>query len=856
MKKDITVVLDGNSLAYRAFYALPNLRNSAGDPCGAVFGFCKMILHIITKLEPKYIVVAFDAGKHTFRHNFFNEYKGTRKPTPEELKKQFGAIKNLLQAMNIKYVEIPEIEADDIIGSVSKQFEGEKILVSGDRDLLQLVSDDTQVWLTKKGMTEILEVNAQVLMQEFGVTASEVIDKKAIMGDSSDNIPGVRGIGATRALSLIQKYHTLDNIYEHIDEITGKTKEYLIDGKDMAYLSRLLGTIRTNVKLTVDRLECEYDFPFNNEVYNMLKYYEFKSIISQTEYFNLVEAKDATNTSYNTMNINTLEDFEKLYNEIIKTKEIGSYVKDDCWYVSNNDIEYLVDLNLLTNFEGLNITKKILSDENILKIMFDVKSDMHFFEQYNIEINNYFDVSLAIYLVNESENVTEFEKVELHDNLNFLTPASNLKLLKDMLLVKLEERNQIDLYYDIELKLVKVLYDMETVGVAVDLESIKQFSAQYKEELEKLKLDIYKSVNQEFNLNSPKQLSKILFEDLKLTCRNKKNTAVETLEEMINQHEVISLILRYRKISKLVSTYLEGMLPYVKEEKNVEEFSLNANVNNKIHTTFTQTYTSTGRLSSREPNLQNIPIRDEESKILRAMFIPSHKNGKIMSADYNQIELRLMAIFSKDEHLLADFKNKIDVHSAVASKIFNIDVKDVKSSQRRIAKAVNFGIIYGISSFGLAKNINSTRVEAQEFIDRYFQLYPDVKKYMENSIEIAREKGYAQTFKNRIRHIPELTSSNFTLRTFGERVALNMPLQGSASDIIKMAMINVHNALEEKRLKSKIILQIHDEILLDVYPGEEKICEQILEEYMVNIVNFELPLEVSIGIGDNWLECK
>ncbi len=838
------VVIDGNSLVFRAFYGLPPLNNKLGEPCGAIYGFSKMLINIIEKLQPKYMVIAFDAGKHTFRHDIFDGYKGTRKPMPEELALQLAPLKALLKEMGIKVVEIKDIEADDLIGSTVKKFLRPSIVVSGDRDLLQLVDEKTTVWLTQKGITDILEVNIPTLKEKYGIEPYQVIEMKSIMGDTSDNIPGVKGIGEKTALKLLDSYSTLDGIYEHIDEIKGKTQQLLIEQKEMAYISKTLATIKTDVELDYNIEDCTYDFPFNSNVFEMMKRFEFNTIINRKDLFVASEEVQIQQHNYTQKQIETVEDAKSLFEEIKDKKTFAMFMTEKEVSFAVEKTEYTLDNLLFLNGEVLLNLKQILEDEKVEKVLFDTKEMKHYFYNLNTSINNFFDVSLAVYVANESEGMQRFETIEKSKGLDENFPACNLLQTKKDLTATLKERDQWQLYQDIELKLVDVLFEMEVNGIKISVDEIAGLSEKYKQESIYLETKIYNLAGGEFNIKSPKQLMKVLFEDLKLSYKGKKSTNVEVLESIKDQNEIVELILRYRKINKLISTYLDGMLPYVDAKTS------------KIHTTYIQNFTATGRLSSREPNLQNIPVRDEESKNLRKLFVSSFVGGSIMSADYNQIELRLMAIFSGDENLLKDFNNQVDVHSMTASKIFEIEPSAVTPQQRRVAKAVNFGIIYGISDYGLSQSIKCSPKEAKEFIAKYFYHYPTVKTYMDKSIEFAKENGFTKTCFNRIRHIPEIKSTNFMIRQFGERVALNMPLQGSASDIIKLAMIKVQNAIKEQKLKSKLILQIHDELILDVCPGEEEKCRQLLKDNMTSVVNFVLPLEVSISYGATWFDCK
>ena len=569
--------------------------------------------------------------------------------------------------------------------------------------------------------------------------------------------------------------------------------------------------------------------------------FDFKTITNKKEFFLSTEKVSENQIQYESILIQDFEQFEDLVQEIKKFGKFSMHITSQSIHFAYDNKEYILDNLVVNNMLFYSLVGELLEDENVEKILFDVKSCKHYFKALNFKIINFFDVSLAVYLTNESEGLLELDKVLEQKGLSIEFSACNLIAIKNELITILKERNQWSLYYDVELKLVDVLFDMEIAGVKVDVNEIKNLSLKYNQECYVLIEKVRQLVGYDFNLNSPKQLQQVLFEDLKLVYKGKKSTSVEVLEAIEDQHEIVPLILRYRKINKLLTTYLDGMLPYVKAE-------------DKIHTTFLQNFTSTGRLSSREPNLQNIPVRDDESKELRKLFVSSFENGYIMSADYNQIELRLMAILSQDKNLLNDFNHKIDVHSMTASKIFGTLPEEVTQTQRRMAKAVNFGIIYGISEYGLAKNISITPKEAKEFIAKYFELYPQVKNYMDESVEFAKQNGYAVSYFNRIRHIPEINSSNYMVRMFGERVALNMPLQATASDIIKMAMIRVASALKDNNLKSKLILQIHDELLVDVYPSEIEKVKEILQQEMTSVAKFCLPLEVSLSYGKNWFD--
>ena len=837
---DKLFIIDGNSLVFRAFYALPPMFNSSRTPTNAAFGFFKMLINIIVKNKPKYMAVAFDAGKHTFRHNLFAEYKGTRKPMPDDLRVQLPIIKDLLKQMNITTIEIPEIEADDIIGSLSKKYDINKTLISGDRDLLQLITDDCSVWLTQKGLTEIADLNPTTLKEKYGVTPNQVIEMKAIMGDTSDNIPGVKGIGEKGALKLVTEYGNLDNIYQNIDNISGKAKTLLQEQKDMAYISRQLATIKTDCQLDYKLEDLLYDFPFNMEVKQAFKQLEFKNLLDKEEYF-VTDIVSAGENNFVHQQVESLEEKTDILNKILSQTQVGVLLDDTGFCFAVEETEYqFVHLDL-GNPEIYSLIKNILQNPKIEKVVHDAKLLMHQLESFDIKLNNFYDVSLAYYLLGLTDKDLQLNNL-LNTNGVSNCPTVGLLKLMELSLAQLKSMNMLDLYYNLELKLVTVLYEMECDGITVDEQTIKLLNQKYIEEQKLLVEQIYQLSGYEFNVNSPKQLQELLFDILKLQYKGKKGTSVDVLEALQDQHPIVEKIIRYRKVAKIVSTYLEGLLPYIRK--------------GKIHTTFIQTATATGRLSSREPNLQNIPVRTEEGRELRKLFASSFEDGVIVSADYSQIELRLLAHFSKDENLVTAFNENKDIHATTASRVFGVDLSAVDSSMRRMAKAVNFGIIYGISEFGLAKNVGMTSKEAREFIAKYFTLYPMVKQYMDKNIEDAKLNGYASTLLGRIRYIPELNSSTYPVRLFGERVAMNMPLQGTASDIIKMAMINVQNAIKSQGLKSKLILQIHDELIVDTAKDEvEKVCK-ILKQEMENVTKLAVHLTVDVNYGKSWFEAK
>lgn len=852
--KDKLVIIDGNSLINRAFYALPQLANAEGVISNGVFGFATILVKIITEIKPKYICVALDYGKHTFRTDMYAEYKGTRKGTPEELKSQFPILRDMLSAMGIQHIEKEGIEADDIIGTLTRRFDTENIVVTGDKDSFQLINDNTWVMFTKRGVTETINYDQAQLFNDYGLKPFQIVELKSLMGDSSDNIPGVSGVGEKTALSLLYKYETLDNVYNHIDEITGKLKEKLVNSKEMAYLSHTLATIDTNCDFECTLEDCEYQFPFNEEVLKFFKRYQFNSLLKKSNLFEESQPKTFEyEKSIEQYNIDSLDIVQQISNEIKKEKKVYLNLSGGVSiFVNNREYNLSEKVDLLTPtiecsdlFNGL---KDVFEDETIEKCVFDYKSILHTLKKYNVGLNNVsFDVYLARYLINNNNKSNiSFEDLLIENNLNLNYRAYNLKSLEEMYVDNLNQLQLTNLYKDIELPLTKVLYNMEIVGFKIDQDVLYQLDSKFDTELKQVSNEIYDLADCEFNLNSPKQLGEVLFDKMNLYHGNnkKKSTGIDVLNSLKNDHPIIEKIIRYRQISKLYSTYIKSFEELINKDTG------------KIYTTFNQTLTSTGRLSSSDPNLQNIPVRSEEGKELRKMFVPSTSDGYIVSADYSQIELRLLASFCGDEKLIEAFRRGDDIHALTASHVFGVDLKDVTSQMRRDAKAINFGIIYGISDYGLSQNIGSTRKAAKEYIDTYFLKYPLVKKYMDDNVEYCKKNGYIKTYFGRIRFIPEINNSNYNIRQLGERCAMNMPLQGSASDIIKLAMIRVYNRMKDENLQSKLILQIHDELIVDCVKSELEKVTTILKEEMENVVDLKVKLEVNVSYGKDWYEAK
>ncbi len=831
---DKLLIVDGNSIANRAFYALPFLSNHNGQPSGAVFGFANILIKIIGELSPTHLVIAFDHARKTFRNEIYPEYKMQRKSTPEELISQFPLIKQMLSAMNIKTIEESGIEADDIIGSISKSCDCTKIILSGDRDLLQLIDDNTSVWLTKKGVSEVDKVDKDKIKEEFEITPEQVIELKALMGDTSDNIPGVSGVGEKTAKALILEYGSLDNVYKNIESIRPKLQEKLINDKEIAYISKTLATIKTDCDINFNLEECKIVYPLPISAYNFFKEMDFTSLVRNKLLFSEETTDESTNNVTERVKL-TKENLDKL-----------NSLKSDYFCYNLSDMEFIIDgtiyyLDKVIDMfsDGLDVDEVILSlkpifeNDKALKITASAKQDMHLLCKYGIKLNNYFDLAVGDYIINAG--LKQASNFSLED---YLDKYNSLK--------KQISENKLDIIYeDIEKPLIEILFNMERDGFRVNRERLFELDKEYSEKLEKLTKEIYSEAGEEFNINSPKQVAHILFDKLGIkSYNNKKQSTKAGILEELRHIPLVDNILTYRKFAKLKNTYIDVYEKLTSESGDV------------IHTTFNQTLTSTGRLSSSEPNLQNIPTRDDYGKNLRKIFVSKFGGGKIISADYNQIELRLLADMSGEEDLIKSYKEGRDIHSLTASQIFNVDIDKVTPLERREAKAVNFGIIYGISEYGLSQNIKITVDSAKKYISSYFSRYPKVKEFMDNNVAFAKEKGYAVTKFGRIRKIPEINSSKYNIRMFGERVAMNMPLQGTASDIIKLAMIRVAKSLKDKNLKSQLILQIHDELIIDTYPGEEEVVKTVLKEAMENVATLNVPLVVSMGEGESLYDCK
>ena len=855
---DSLVLIDGNSLINRAFYATPLLTTSDGTPTNAVYAFVNMLIKLISDVKPRYMLVAFDRKEPTFRHKMYAEYKGTRKPMPKELRPQIDLLKGVLDTLGIARYEQAGIEADDILGTLSRMFNVYSVIVTGDKDSFQLVNKQTEVLFTKRGISDVEIYNNDNFTEKTGITPPQIIDLKSLMGDNSDNIPGVSGVGEKTALNLVQTYGTLENLYEHTSELKGKLKERIETSKEIAELSKTLATIDTkvNIPLTLDKLE--YKFPFPAEVKDLFIKLEFKNLLKKESAF--YTEKNVTDNNGDAANP-TVGNFYKLKSgdklpAFDNNKKIAIVYEGDI-SVSDGKNEYL--LKIPENFfeEGISfeecvtLLKPIFADENRNIILWSKKAFKTQFIKEGIIFNAHIDdISIQKYLADFSgKDESVFDAINDY-GLDINRPASSLYAVSEIVGDKLKNEGLIDLYKDLELPLNDVLFDMEQAGFKIDRDALLQMSVEFEKRLSALSSEIISLAGEDFNINSTKQLGVILFEKLGLKTkkRNKTKTGYSTsadiLESMNGEHPIIPALLEYRRVQKIYSTYVKGFEPLIDKKTGL------------VHTCFNQTLTTTGRLSSKEPNLQNIPIRDKEGKEIRKLFISSFDGGKIAGADYSQIELRLLAHFSGCKPLIETFNNNGDIHALTASQVFDVPLNEVTKEMRQSAKAVNFGIIYGISDYGLAEQLKISPKKAGEYIKKYFEMYPSVKEYMDKNVAFARENGYVKTLLGRKRYIKEINSSNYNLRSFGERAAMNMPLQGTAADIIKIAMVKVADKMKEMNLKSKLILQVHDELIVDAHPDEVDTVLTILKEQMQSAVSLSVPLIVETECGKRWFDAK
>ena len=880
MKK--LVLIDGHSILNRAFYGVPELSNSQGLHTNAVYGFLNIMFKVLDEEAADYIAVAFDLSAPTFRHKAYAEYKGTRKSMPDELREQVPLIKEVLSSMNIPILTKEGYEADDIIGTIAKRYQSDEVFVSvlsGDRDLLQLSDTHIKIRIpkTSKGVTTVHDYLPEDVMNEYGVTPKEFIDVKALMGDTSDNVPGVPSIGEKTATKIIQEYHSIENAIEHVDELKPpRASKALAEHIEDAKFSKMLVTIVTDAPIETEISDMVVGNLYTKESLEWINKLEFKSFLKRYE-----NVETASSIEIETDIINTGKNWESLYKSLKKVKEFGisvcteetavkSYHTSELYAISitlDNKSYIIKDLEniaeILEQITALDAKKYILSLKPLLKLLKSMEN-----------AKNFYDISVAAYLINPLKDSYFVEdiagdymgsacssksemigKAKLNEVLRFNDEkAINYFAMEsyvavhsgENILKKLSELGLDDLYKNIEMPLIYSLAKMENTGVRVDEERLKKYANTLLEKIDKLEESIISKAGESFNINSPKQLGEILFGKLKLSGGKKTktgySTAADVLEKLAPEHEIIRDILEYRQLTKLNSTYATGLAGYIRED-------------GRIHGTFNQTITATGRISSTEPNLQNIPVRTEMGSKIRDIFVP--KPGYVfVDADYSQIELRVLASLSGDEKLIESYHSAADIHAATASQVFHVPLEEVTPELRRNAKAVNFGVVYGISAFGLSEDLSISRKEALDYINNYFKIYGGVKKFLDKQVADAKEKGFVKTMFGRIRPIPEIKSSNFMTRSFGDRVAMNSPIQGSAADIMKISMLKVDEALKESGYDANIVLQIHDELLIEVKEEEAEKVSKLVEKTMKEAVSLKVPLEVDAHIGKTWLEAK
>lgn len=878
---DKIILLDGNSLSYRAFYAMPALKNKKGLYTNSVYGFTLMLERILEDTKPKYALVAFDKGKETFRHKSYEAYKGTRDKTPTELVEQFGYVRELIESYGIKYEEHLDYEADDIIGSYAKIAEKaglEVIIVSGDKDLTQLASDNITVYYTKRGVTEIDYYTPEFINEKYGLTPQQIVDMKGLMGDKSDNIPGIPGVGEKTAIKLLTEYETVENVLENIDNISGKKlKERLTEGKEDAILSKKLATIFTDVPVNnkIEDLTFKEDREKKKELFEKL---EFVSFLRKLSKENSVADESETETEEEKIEKDIeiqIADKDTKLNFKNSSLHIECYTED----YQNSDVlgvsVYVGDTAYIFSeeyfFDNKYAIEYLQSQEE--KTVYDIKKIIYIAKKNNKKINgDVFDIKIANYLVDVTSK-SEIDKIvfnylgeiissneEIYGkgakrslptkevlNSYIAKIAASILEVKPLMIKRLEEENMLDLYKNIEIKVARVLANMEFEGIHVSKKALDEMSHEFDERIKVLEGSIYTLAGSEFNIASPKQLGVVLFEDLGLPVVKKTktgySTAVEVLEQLQYKHDIIPLIMEYRTLTKLNSTYAKGLVKDITRE-------------GKIHTRYEQTLTQTGRLSSVNPNLQNIPTRIEEGKKIRKAFIPASNDRVILSIDYSQIELRVLAHIAQDKGMIDAFKHDVDIHTKTASDVNGVPLDEVTPTMRREAKAVNFGIVYGISDFGLSNNLGITRKRAKEFIEKYLETFKGVDKYMTDIVEFAKEHGYVETLYNRRRSLPEINAKNKIIANLNARIAMNTPIQGTAADIIKIAMISAYNYIEESKVDAKLLLQVHDELIFDV-------SKDILEEFtdkMVTIMeeaaNLDVKLKAEASSGPSWYEAK
>lgn len=869
------VLLDGNSLAYRAFFALPLLTNDSGIHTNAVYGFTMMLQNILKEEQPTHVLVAWDAGKTTFRHSTFSEYKGGRQKTPPELSEQFPYLRKLLTAFNIPQYELENFEADDIIGTLSRTAseEGAKtVVISGDKDLTQLATASTTVCITRKGITDMELYTPAHIEEKYGIEPLQIIDMKGLMGDASDNIPGVPGVGEKTALKLLKEYGSVEHVYESLDGISGKKlKENLTNNEEQAYMSKQLATIEVNAPITIGLQDLSYSGPDEEQLTTLYKELKFTTLLekmgvesAETEPVEAIEVETKHKLTEADLSEQMAVHLEMMDDNYLTSELFGLAMTngENVFYVPMNDLKQDV------------VLKKWLADSETKKFTTDAKALFAALAAIDIAVSGIdFDLTLAAYIVNPSLSFDDVSEAAASVGWNGIqkdekvygkgakkavpateeiaqhagTKAVAVWNLYETVSEKLRQNEQYELYHNLELPLAKILGKMESTGVKTDLDTLQTIGTELTSRLGHLETTIYELAGQPFNINSPKQLGVILFEKIGLTPIKKTktgySTAADVLEKLAPEHEIIEHILLYRQLGKLKSTYIDGLSKEIHED-------------GKIHTRFQQALTQTGRLSSINPNLQNIPIRLEEGRKIRAAFVPSEPNWIMFAADYSQIELRVLAHISQDEKLIEAFRAGEDIHTKTAMDVFGVSKEEVTSNMRRAAKAVNFGIVYGISDYGLSQSLDIPRKEAAEFIDTYLASFPGVKQYMDDIIVDAKQRGFVSTMLNRRRYLPDITSSNFNLRGFAERTAMNTPIQGTAADIIKKAMIDMDKRLETEGLQARMLLQVHDELIFEAPEEELEQLKKIVPEVMESALELDVPLKVDSAYGASWYDTK
>jgi DNA polymerase I len=866
------IIIDGSSLMYRAFFALPLLTTASGQYTNAVYGFTNMLMKLMADVKPDKVVVAFDKGKLTFRNDLYAEYKGGRQATPTELSVQFPLIQQVLASLGIAVLELSGYEADDIIGTLacqSREAGQDVFIVTGDRDALQLVGDSVQVLLTRKGISHIEQFDAQAVQEKYAVSPAQIIDLKGLMGDASDNIPGVPGVGEKTAVKLLAQFGTVENLLDHIDDVSGvKLKEKLHLHADLARLSKTLATIDCQVPL--EGLPVDFSVrPDEAKIKQLFSELGFKSLLTRLlpSCDEAAEIVTCPQSEWD-CHFQTIDSLDLAVQIGAELRQAGEFVFCPLWQGKVPELE-LTGVTVLVKgklfffpAEYLAVMVELWADEHVAKITHDAKPVYQYGKLQQFDIRNLsFDVSLAAYLVDPAASrygladlsvkyLTENFPAEEELLLGAARDTQALSRLYPLLLDKLKEADLLSLYQEIELPLQEVLAALEVTGITVDQAGLTVMSTAMTGKITALLTTIYQLAGEEFNVNSTKQLGRILFDKLKLPVLKKTKTGYSTNAEVLERlavefpHPLLADLLEYRTLTKLKSTYLDGLKPLIHQETG------------RIHTTFNQTVTTTGRLSSSDPNLQNIPVRSEEGRKIRSLFIPGKDWNCLMSADYSQIELRVLAHMSGDANLIEAFKSNQDIHSRTAAKVFGVDATEVTSEMRSRAKAVNFGIVYGISDYGLSRDIHVTRKEAGQYIESYFDMYHGVKELMDSMVAKAHEEGFVTTLFGRRRYLPDINSRNFNLRSFAERTAMNTPIQGTAADIIKKAMITVYDKINQAELKSRVLLQVHDELVLEVTEEEIPIIAALVKETMEKVVLLRVPLVADVKVGPNWALAK